>query len=142
MPVRRTPKTTREALNMIKRAWLFLIKRNPAVFAPLTFWMIFGGSIFLYNYVDADKFSIKEAKPIGQVVSPSFDIVPKAFAGQRNDGPPIVFDGKIWGYEDITFVVKAVNDKPVLLVYDTITKKVYEVEFAGRDYKRQLQMKR
>jgi hypothetical protein len=137
MPVRRTPKTTKEAFNMIKRAWLFLLKRNPAVFAPLTFWMIFGGFIFLYNYVSADKFTIKEAKPIGQVVSPSLSLTPQAFAEEKADGPPIVFDGKVWGYEDVSFIVKAVSGQPVLLVYDTITKKVYEVEFAGRNYKMQ-----
>jgi len=138
MPAR-VPKTTREALNMIKRGWMFLIKKNPAVFAPLTFWMLFGGFIFIYKYIDADTFQVKEAKPIGQVTS--FSIMPQAFAGEKN-GPPITFNNQVWGYEDTTFVVKAVSDRPILLVYDKVTKKVYEVEFAGRNYKMQLQMKR
>lgn len=132
------PKTTKEALNMVKRGWIFLLKRNPTIFAPLTFWMIFGGFIFLYQYVDADKFMVKEAKPIGQSVS--FSIMPQAIAENNNDNP-VMFGNKIWGYEDTTLIVKALIDRPVLLVYDKINRKVYEVEFYGRSYKSQMQRK-
>ena len=130
MPVH-VPKTSKEAMNMVKRGWMFLLKKNPAIFVPLTFWILFGGFIFLYQYVDADKFIMKEAKPIGESVS--FSIMPQAIAGNNNN--PVVFNNKVWGYEDTTLIVKALKDRPVLLVYDKITQKVYEVEFYGRSFK-------
>lgn len=143
MPAPKLPKTTREALNMVKRGWFFLLKKNPAIFAPLTFWMLFGGFIFLYNYVDADKFTVKEAKPLSETVSPSFSIVPQALAGDKRSGIPIYFNKQLWGYEDTTFVAKVASDRPVILVYDKQTKKVFEIEFSsGRDIKRQLQQQR
>ena len=139
------PKTTKEAMNMVQRGWLFLLKKNPAIFAPLTFWMFFGGFIFLYNYVDADKFTVKEAKPLSQVTSPSFSIIPQAVAaqpgGQRGD-IPITFNKQVWGYEDTTLIVKADKYHPILLVFDKITQKVYEVEFTGRDYRTKMQMRK
>jgi len=141
-----TCKTTKEALSMIRRGWLFLLKKNPAITIPLSFWMIFGGFIFLYNYVDADKFTIREAKPIGalyQPTTPKLKIMPEALAETNLGGIPIIFNGQIWGYEDTTFTAKVAIDRPVLLVYDKISKKVYEVEFtANRDVKMQLQKRR
>jgi hypothetical protein len=139
MPVKsRTPKTTKEAMTMVQRGWTFLLKRNPTIFAPLTLWMLFGGFIFIYKYVDADTFEVKEAKPISQVVTP-FSIVPQAFAEDKNAwGVPIIFNNQIWGYEDTTLIAKVDKTRPILLVYDKIAKKVYEVEFHGSDYKTQL----
>jgi len=136
----RVPKTTKEALNMVKRGWMFLLKKNPAVFAPLSFWMLFGGFIFLYNYVDADKFTVKEAQPLSQS---SFNIMPQAVASEMGGGVPIVFNNQLWGYEDTTFIAKVAIDRPILLVYDKISKKVYEIEFSpGRDIKQQMKMQR
>lgn len=135
MPTRKViiPKTTNEAIEMIKRGWWFLAKKYPVFVAPLSFWMIFGGAIFMYNYVAADRFEVKEAKPLSQPTSANFSIMPQAYAG--GDGPPIIFNGQLWGYEDTRFIVKAVANKPILLVYDQISKKVYEVEFYGASYK-------
>ena len=136
------PKTTKEALNMVKRGWMFLLKKNPTIFAPLTFWMVFGGFIFLYNYVSADKFSIKEAKPIGAVETRSYGIIDRAIAAQKPSGVPIIFNNQLWGYEDTTFIAKVDANRPILLVFDKTTKRVYQVEFTGAGPKMQLQQKR
>ena len=130
MPIH-VPKTSKEAMNMVKRGWMFLLKKNPAIFIPLTCWMLFGGAIFVYKYVAANTFEVKEAKPIGEAVS--FSIMPQAIAGDISN--PVVFNNKVWGYEDTTLTVKALKDRSVLLVYDKVTRKVYEVEFYGRSFK-------
>jgi hypothetical protein len=138
---RKLPRTTKEAIDMIRKGWMFLMKKYPIFVTPLTFWMVFGGFIFLYNYTSADKFEIKEAKPLGEITPSSF--MPTAFAIQKTDGIPIIFNDQKWGYEDTTFIAKVAKDRPVLLVYDKISKKVYEIGFSSnRDVKMQLQQKR
>jgi len=130
------PKTTKEATTMIAKAWLWLSKKYPVFILPLTLWMIFGGVIYFYNYMTADKFQIKEAQPISQFEQPKsdFSIMPYAVAAEpqinyRGNGIPIVFNNQLWGYEDTTLVVKAVKDKSLLLVYNKKTHKVYQVVF-------------
>jgi len=125
---KKIPKTTAEALEMIKKGWFFMLKKYPIFFYPLTLWMIFGGGIFLYQYITTDTFTIKELKkPLTSQAS--FNIIDYAYATEKDD-IPIIFNGEFWGaYEDTTLEVKAVKDKPILLVYDKILKKVYQVDF-------------
>jgi hypothetical protein len=64
--------------------------------------------------------------------------MPTAHA-QSKSGVPIIFDGKLWGYEDTDLEVKAVLGKPTLLVHNKMTHRVYEVEFyGGSNYQQKL----
>ena len=133
------PETQMEALSMVGKSWYWLVTKNPVVFIPLTFWMLFGGGIFFYNYVSADKVTIKEAKPISENTDIKFSIVPQAYA-TGDQGVPIRYNGQLWGYEDTNFVAKVDKNRPIILVYDKRTKEVKEVSF-DLDLKYRLQKK-
>lgn len=130
-----TPRTTKEALTMVRRGWLWLGKKYPWFIIPLTCWMMFGGGVYTYKYMSSHQVDIKEAEPIGQVVDSTktidFSLFPLAYAekNQNPTGPPIIFNGRLWGYEDTTLVTKAVVGKSYILVYDKNTKKVFRVDF-------------
>jgi len=115
------PKSQMEALTIVSKAWMWLVKNNPIVFAPLTAWMLFGGFYFGWKIWVAPTFEIKEAKPIGA----EFSIMPKSYAG----GIPIQFNGKTWGYADTTFIAIVRSDEPSIVVYDKKSKKVWTVDF-------------
>ena len=112
---------------MAAKAWTWLITKNPIVFIPLTFWMLFGGGIFLYNYVATDKVTIKNAEPLSENAI-ELSLIPKAFAG-GDKSMPIVYNGRLWGYEDTNFVAKVDKDRPIILVYDKRSKEVKQVSF-------------
>ena len=120
---------------MVGKGWLWLGKKYPIVVVPLTCWMLFGGGVYLYNYMTSNKVQIKEAEPIGQVVDSTktrdFSVFPLAYAepNTNTNGPPIMFSGKLWGYEDTTLIAKAVIGKPYILVYDKKQQKVFRVDF-------------
>lgn len=126
-PRTREPKTQIEALTMIAKIWGWLIKKNPAIFLPLTFWMLFGGAYYAYNYIVTDKVNIKDAQPLSENKS-EISIMPQAVAGEQV-GNPIIFNGKLWGYEDTTYIAKVDKLRPVILVYNKNTKEVKQVEF-------------
>ena len=133
---------------MIVRGWLWLLRHYPVVAGPLTLWMLFGGGIFLYNYMTANKFELKAAHPIGQILSPMPEymktgarsyMMSTAWSEPAPGGRPIVFEGKLWGYENENLEVRAVAGKSILLVHDRQTHQVYEVEFeTGSTYEKQL----
>jgi len=121
------PKTQMEAVTKIWMLYQWLCKRNP-IWIALGFWMAFGGGIFLWKNYVADTVKVEEIQPVGAVISPQFSIMPTAFAGEN--GPPIVFAGKTYGFqEDTTLVVKAVLGQPFLLVFDKSTGKVSKMAF-------------
>jgi len=122
------PETQVEALKMVAQIWGWLLKRNPAIFLPLTLWMLFGGGIYFYNYMSADKVSIKDAVPLSENKT-EFSIMPQAVAGGNANDVPIVFNNQLWGYEDTTFVAKVDKHRPIILVYNKVTKEVKQVEF-------------
>lgn len=140
------PETFTEAITMVQKGWFWFLKKYTAISLPLTLWMIFGGGIFLYNYLSADKFEVKEAKPIGEShqiqqntpITLNFSPMPQAVAAQTA-GKEIRWNNKLYGYEDIDYTAKVVNGQPMILVYHWPTKKVYQIDFYT-DYK--MQMKR
>jgi hypothetical protein len=131
MPEKIIPETQLDALFIVGQAWSYLMKKNPVIFWPLTFYLLFGGGIFAYNYFTANKFEVKEAKPLGA----EFSIMPKAYAG----GIPIRFEGKTWGYADTNFVAVVRIDAPGIVVYDKRSKRVFNVEFSSpEDFRKQM----
>lgn len=119
-----------EAMNYI---WIgfkyFLLKHTLKTVIVLMF--IFGSALYIvYDHILPAKVRIEDAKPIGQTTE--FSVIPYAYSQSRN-GVPIIFNGQLYGYEDTTYIVKAVKDAPVLLVYDKLSKRVSKVEFYGTD---------
>ena len=139
-PVVKEPETQMEAIKMITNLWGWLIKKNPAIFLPLTLWMLFGGGIYLYNYLSADKVTIKNAVPLSENKT-EFSIMPKAVAGGNPSDTPILYNGRLWGYEDTMWVAKVDKYRSIILVYNKITKEVKQVEF-DTDIKMQLKMRK
>lgn len=141
------PETLSEAMTMVQKGWFWLLKKQPAIALPLTLWMLFGGGIFLYNYLSADKFEVKEAKPIGESlqiqqntpITLNFSPMPQAVAAQTR-GKEIRWNNKLYGYEDVDYIAKVAEGQSKILVYHWPTKKVYQIDF-DTDYKMQM-MKR
>lgn len=88
MPIRR-PKTEKEAWRMIISGWRFLLLTRietitdivkKGIYWPLTFYMLFGGGIFAYNYFTVDKFEIKE---FGEATT-EFSLIPSAYAAPQD----------------------------------------------------------
>jgi len=107
----------------MSKMWGWLLRKYPILYAPLTFWMVFGGAIYGYQYATSETFELKDAVPLGESVN--FSVMPQALAGQQ--GPPVVFGGRTWGYEDTNFVAKVLADQPVILVYNKKTGAVKQV---------------
>ena len=126
MTRRKRQQTQAEAWMTIAKTWVWLTKKNPLIMGPLTFYLLFGGAIFGYNYLSVDKMEVEKAVPLGEQVQ--FSVMPKAYAGQ---GVPIVWMGKTWGYEDTTMVVKKVLNENFLLVYDKVAGSVSKVRYSG-----------
>jgi len=122
------PENQVEAMKMIAKLWGWLLKKNPAIFLPLTLWMLFGGLVYGYNYLSADKVTIKNAVPLSENTT-QFSIMPQAVAQKNPKDIPIIYNGQLWGYEDTNFVAKVDNRRPIILVYNKITKEVKQVEF-------------
>ena len=112
---------------MVQKGWLFLLKKYPAIIAPFTAWMIFGGAIFGYNYFIADKVSIGDVKTFGELVTPSTEtpielsLMPQAYAGPR--GEKIMIDGKETGYYYNPRYVAYVTPDGQIFIYDKSTRK-------------------
>jgi hypothetical protein len=86
---RRKPKTEKEAWGMVFSGWRFLLTTRietitdivkKGIYWPLTFYMLFGGSIFAYNYFTVDKFEIKE---FGNNTT-EFSLMPQAYAAPQD----------------------------------------------------------
>ena len=66
-----------------------------------------------------------------------WSVMPQAYADETQDmrkqqgAPGIWFNNELYGYENQRFVAKVILNKPIILVYDTRTKLVHEVEFHG-----------
>lgn len=118
-----------EAMKIIIQVWTWLIARNPAIFLPFTAWMLFGGFYFAYKTWVAPTFNIEEARPLSEVTS--FSIMPEAHAAMG--GEPIMFSGKLWGYEDKRFIAKVRIDAPSIIVFDQQTGRVYNVNFNSQE---------
>lgn len=140
------PNTKEEAQEMVKKGWWWLMKKFPIIMYPITVWLMFGGLVFLYNYLVADKYSVRDAIPLGEVRTQEthvpFTFFPTATAAPSMGdpkGPPIYWEiidensgekiRKLWGYEDTTFEAKKVQGMPYILLYDKVDLKVKVVEF-------------
>lgn len=126
MPPRkiRVPKTTKEAIEMIRLGWMFLFKKYPARVGLITAWLAFGGFYYLYNYMSADKVSLGEIKTLGasvETVPSEFSIMPRAYAGMGG-GEEIVIDGKKTGYYYNPRYISYITTDGQVFVYDKVSK--------------------
>jgi len=128
------------------------MRTYPVPMYPITFWLLFGGFIFLQQYVSVDTFMVGDAEPISEVAQPELDDVaiafalfPQAVAAEPADakfmaeymasgGPMIEWDKKKYAVEDVRFESKvATNGK--IYVYKKATKEVKWVKFSTNIFK-------
>ena len=106
---------------MIAKLWIWLIKKQPLIYAPLTPYLLFGGLWFGIQYFSADKVTLQDAVPIGQ----EFSVTPKAYAGAE----PLMINGKQYGWIDASFECWKLAGDNALLVYHKPTGTIKRVQF-------------
>ena len=120
------PKNKSQAWEGIWNGLGWFIQHKPVVTIPIVLWMAFGGFVGFGLKYTSDTVTLKEAKPLSENIR--LDNIHQALFTQ--DKPDeIVFNGKLWGYEDPDVVVRKKNGENVCLVYFRPTRKVYEMAF-------------
>lgn len=120
--------TGEEAMNYMWIGFSYYLRKHTykTVVAIL---LLFGSTLYIvYDHILPDKAKIQEAKPLDEPAGMKIDLslMPNVYAAE--DGTPIIFNGKVYGYEDTDIIVKKVKDKDLFLIYNTVTKKVYSVD--------------
>ena len=125
----REPKTDREAWQCLVSATVFFFQKRPLKMVVAVILFFGAPGIVCYDYLTTDRVKVSEAKPISEEVR--FHLTPQAVAGEP-DGPPILFDGNLYGYEDTLYTAKVLQGTNVILVYDKRVKKVWKAEFYSK----------
>jgi len=133
MPIHK-PHTEREAWNYVMKGWMFLLTNKAqsitdimkkGFYWPLTFYMLFGGGIFSYNYFTADKVSIGEIKKLGEIPASS-----KVQTALYYGGDPIIINGNTIGlFYDPNFIAYAATNG-ILFLYDKRTREGIPIQLA------------
>jgi len=104
----------------------WFIQHKPILTIPIVLWMCFGGFVGFGLNATTEKMTLKEAKPLSQNIN--LDKIHQAlFIDDKTN--EIIFNGKLWGYENPDVVIKKEMGKNNCKVFYKPTGKVYDMEF-------------
>jgi len=123
----RQPKNKKEAWSMLIDSIAWFCTHLPVPSVPILLWCMFGGFTFLILHASSDKISLKDAQPLSANIQ--LDNIHKALFVTDATNPPIIFEGKLWGYEDQDIIIKKVIGQHLCKVYYKPSHRVYDMEF-------------